>query len=57
MPKPGQRTPRKRYMLATGEEAANRLLLLDKIFGPATRKLLETAGLWYFRSSTFRTMQ
>lgn len=45
MPKPGQRNPRNRYTLATGEEAANRLLLLNKIFGPATHKLLKSAGL------------
>jgi ubiquinone/menaquinone biosynthesis C-methylase UbiE len=43
--RPEQRNPRNQYMLATGEEAANRLLLLHKIFGPATRKLLKTAGL------------
>lgn len=40
-----QRNSGNPYMLATGEDAANRLLLLDKIFGPATRKLLTTAGL------------
>src|SRR5215472_13715855 len=33
------------YMLATGEKAISRLGLLERIFGPATRHLLSTAGL------------
>jgi 2-polyprenyl-3-methyl-5-hydroxy-6-metoxy-1,4-benzoquinol methylase len=33
------------YVLATGEAAASRLELLDEIFGPHSRELLETAGL------------
>ena len=33
------------YMLATGEKAVSRLDLLERIFGPATRHLLSTAGL------------
>ena len=33
------------YVLATGEQAAERLLLLDQIFGPSTQDLLKTAGL------------
>lgn len=33
------------YMLATGSEAAHRLRLLDEIFGPGTRELLDRAGL------------
>lgn len=45
MSTPGERHPQNQYMLATGEEAANRLVLLDKIFGPATRELLKTVGL------------
>lgn len=32
-------------MLATGEAAGERLLLLNKIFGPTTEKLLRTAGI------------
>jgi SAM-dependent methyltransferase len=36
---------RKHYMLATGDEAANRLLLLDRIFGASTRELLKAAGI------------
>ena len=32
-------------MLATGEKAISRLDLLERIFGPATRHLLSTAGL------------
>jgi SAM-dependent methyltransferase len=34
-----------RYALATGGAAATRLELLDQIFGPASRMLLERAGL------------
>lgn len=34
-----------RYALATGDAAATRLELLDQIFGPASRTLLERAGL------------
>ncbi len=30
--------PEPRYMLATGEAAAQRLRLIDEIFGPATRE-------------------
>ena len=37
--------PDKPYMLATGEKAVSRLELLERIFGPATRHLLSTAGL------------
>jgi ubiquinone/menaquinone biosynthesis C-methylase UbiE len=33
------------YILATGEKAVSRLDLLERIFGPATRHLLSTAGL------------
>ena len=33
------------YILATGEKAVSRLDLLERIFGPATRRLLSTAGL------------
>lgn len=33
------------YMLATGEAAVSRLELLDAIFGPHSRELLEKAGL------------
>ena len=33
------------YVLATGEAAATRLILLDEIFGPDSRELLKTAGL------------
>jgi ubiquinone/menaquinone biosynthesis C-methylase UbiE len=36
---------RKNYMLATGDEAANRLQLLNQIFGSSTRELLNLAGL------------
>lgn len=32
-------------MLATGQAAVDRLLLLNEIFGPATQELLRTAGL------------
>lgn len=35
----------KPYILATGEKAVSRLDLLERIFGPATRQLLSTAGL------------
>jgi ubiquinone/menaquinone biosynthesis C-methylase UbiE len=35
----------KPYILATGEKAASRLDLLERIFGPATRHLLSAAGL------------
>jgi ubiquinone/menaquinone biosynthesis C-methylase UbiE len=35
----------KPYMLATGEKAASRLELLERIFGPSTRHLLSAAGL------------
>jgi len=34
-----------KYILSTGESAAERLLLLNELFGPGTRKLLRTAGL------------
>ncbi len=37
---------RDQYMLATGDEAAKRLLLLDKIFGHGSRTFLESAGIW-----------
>jgi len=37
--------PGKPYVLATGERAVSRLDLLERIFGPATRELLSTAGL------------
>lgn len=37
--------PDKPYTLATGEKAASRLDLLERIFGPATRQLLSAAGL------------
>jgi ubiquinone/menaquinone biosynthesis C-methylase UbiE len=33
------------YILATGERTLSRLDLLDRIFGPASRDLLKTAGL------------
>lgn len=33
------------YILATGEAAVSRLELLDEIFGPHSRELLEKAGL------------
>ena len=36
----------KPYILATGEKAVSRLDLLERIFGPATRHLLSTAGLF-----------
>ena len=36
---------RKHYRLATGDEAAHRLLLLNEIFGPGTRDLLKGAAL------------
>jgi ubiquinone/menaquinone biosynthesis C-methylase UbiE len=36
---------RREYLLATGEAAAARLRLLDEIFGPATRELLNNIGL------------
>lgn len=35
----------KEYVLATGARAADRLRLLDQIFGPASRRVLITAGL------------
>jgi SAM-dependent methyltransferase len=37
--------PDKPYMLATGEKAVSRLDLLERIFGPATRRLLSASGL------------
>ncbi len=37
--------PDKPYMLATGERAASRLDLLERMFGPATRHLLSAIGL------------
>jgi ubiquinone/menaquinone biosynthesis C-methylase UbiE len=37
--------PDKPYILATGEKAVSRLDLLERIFGPATRQLLSSAGL------------
>ena len=37
--------PDKPYLLATGEKAVSRLALLERIFGPASRHLLSTAGL------------
>jgi SAM-dependent methyltransferase len=37
--------PDKPYMLATGEKAVSRLDLSERIFGPATRRLLSAAGL------------
>lgn len=36
---------RKEYLLATGQEAADRLVLLNEIFGPGTQALLGMAGL------------
>ena len=33
------------YMLATGDQAAARLLLLERIFGTSTRSLLQAAGI------------
>ncbi|MGB6974998.1 MAG: methyltransferase domain-containing protein [Terracidiphilus sp.] len=33
------------YVLGTGNDAAERLRLLDKVFGPSTRKMLQDAGL------------
>ncbi len=33
------------YVLGTGEAAADRLRLLDEVYGPSTRKLLLDAGL------------
>ena len=33
------------YILATGEAAASRLEMLEEIFGPHSRQLLEKAGL------------
>lgn len=38
-------TSGKKYVLATGEKAAERLILLNEIFGPGTQELLRTAGL------------
>src|SRR5262245_3044627 len=35
----------KSYTLATGEAAAHRLELLQRVYGPATLRLLETAGV------------
>lgn len=35
----------KSYTLATGEGAAERLELLQRVYGPATLRLLETAGV------------
>jgi len=37
--------PDKPYVLATGQKAVSRLALLERIFGPAARHLLSTAGL------------
>jgi len=34
-----------KYMLSTGEQAAERLFLLNEIFGPGTRELLLVAGI------------
>jgi ubiquinone/menaquinone biosynthesis C-methylase UbiE len=34
-----------KYILATGEQAAERLFLLNEIFGPGTRELLLVAGI------------
>ena len=33
------------YVLGTGETAADRLRLLDEVYGPSTRKMLLDAGL------------
>ena len=33
------------YVLGTGEAAADRLRLLDEVYGPSTRKMLLDAGL------------
>lgn len=38
-------SPGKQYVLATGARAVDRLRLLDQVFGPASRRLLITAGL------------
>src|SRR6516162_5478066 len=37
--------PDKPYILATGEKAVSRLVVLERIFGPATRHLLSAARL------------
>jgi SAM-dependent methyltransferase len=36
---------REKYILSTGEQAAERLFLLNEIFGPGTRELLLVAGI------------